>query len=66
MAQTDAMRQAAMQRGITPAEFDNVNQTYADLKTKRAALEEKLAQSKERPCKFRRVWATGREERLDP
>ena len=48
-AQTDAMRQAAMQRGITPAEFDNVNQTYADLKTKQAALE-KLAQSKEGPA----------------
>ena len=48
-AQTDAMRQAAMDRGITPAEFDNVNQTYADLKTKQAALET-LAQSKEGPA----------------
>jgi hypothetical protein len=48
-AQTEAMRDAAIKRGISPEEFDAVNQRYADLKTKQAALE-KLAQSKEAPA----------------
>ena len=45
-AQTKAMRQAALDRGITSDEFDRVNQTYADLNTKQSELE-KLAQAKE-------------------
>ena len=61
-AQTEAMRQAAMDRGVTSAEFDNVNQNYADLKTKQAALE-KLAQSKEGPA-YSSVFGPGGEKNV--
>jgi hypothetical protein len=45
-AQTEAMRNAAMQRGVTSEEFDAVNQSYATLKERQAELE-KIASAKE-------------------
>jgi hypothetical protein len=59
-AQTEAMRQAVLDRGITSDEFDRVNQTYADLKTKQSELE-KLAQAKEGPA-YNQVFSPASEQ----